>query len=129
MLIKRIEFKSILKDNKGFTLVEVLAAVTLMTVSLLMIVQLLSYSMSWNSESGNITVAKNLAQEKIEEYRNNKYTVGETVAVVTDFPKYRRGVQVLADPTAGITTVKVTVTWTAKNGSSKSVELHTVISN
>lgn len=127
MYLKIIRRNKKLNNEKGFTLVEVLAAVTLMAVSLLFIVQLLSYSMKYNSESGNITIANNLAQDKIEEYRNNSYSTGEAISVVSGYPNFKRSVEVTSNsPTTDTDTIKVTVTWIPKSGNTNSVVLQTV---
>lgn len=63
--------KKALKENKeGFTLIEVLIAISLMVISLLAMVALLVRTISLNEVIANKFLAANLAQEGIEIVRN-----------------------------------------------------------
>ena len=74
MLSLRIKLKekefSFLKNNKGFTLVETLIAITLVTVGLLGAVTLIIYAISVTSLVRGKLIASQLAQEGVEVVRN-----------------------------------------------------------
>jgi prepilin-type N-terminal cleavage/methylation domain-containing protein len=63
----------ITNDNQGFSLVEVLVSVFIVTVALLAIIKIFPFGMQINKASENLTVANGLAQSKIEQLTSMAY--------------------------------------------------------
>lgn len=61
---------SYIKGKDGFTLLEVLIAIALLSVGLLSIAGMMVVSIRGNASGGKLSVATTLAQDKIEELRN-----------------------------------------------------------
>lgn len=57
-------------DQRGFTLLEVLVAMTILTIGLLGIAAMMITAINANGQSRRMTIATNLAQQRIEEMRN-----------------------------------------------------------
>ena len=116
-----------LHDNNGFTLIEVLVAMVILSVGLLGTAALITGIIRSNKVSNRITTATVLAQDKMEEIKNAGYTNAgnETRAFLSSpFDNYEREVTVASDsPSSGMKTVNVTVYWE----SSKSVSLQTIL--
>jgi prepilin-type N-terminal cleavage/methylation domain-containing protein len=122
---------------KGFTLVEVLAALVLFLITLVGLSSLLTTTMQANAQAKRITTATNLAQDKLEEVRNTAYSsvssgsdsakLTETGGTSGSGAIYTRSWTVTADsPAAGTKTVTATVTWTDQTGS-HTVQLQTIV--
>jgi len=116
------------QNNKGFTLIEVLVAMVILSIGLLGTAALITGIIRGNQVSNRITVATTLAQDKMEDIKSFSYSnaVSETRAFLP-FPddQYERQVTVVDDsPAADMKTVTVTVYWQ----SSKSVSLKTILS-
>lgn len=62
--------RSKLRDQVGFTLLEVLVAMTVLTIGLLGIAAMMITAMQGNQQSRRMTIATNLAQQRIEEMKN-----------------------------------------------------------
>ncbi|MBW2636881.1 MAG: prepilin-type N-terminal cleavage/methylation domain-containing protein [Deltaproteobacteria bacterium] len=62
-----------IKDNRGFTLIEIIIAIFILVVALMGLAGVASTVISGNSFSKQITTATTLAQEKIEELSNTNY--------------------------------------------------------
>ena len=66
-------------NNKGFSLVEILVSVFIVTVALLAIIKVFPFGIKVNKASEDLTVANGLAQSKIEQLSSLSYddlTVG-----------------------------------------------------
>ena len=125
-----------LQDEKGMTLVEVLAAMAILAV--IGIVMLTSFTQSYQikTEAGRLTVAGNLAQQKLEELRLEDFdrldSQGSKVAPFL-FPKGNVGAYVywvevvtpLANP--NLKEIKVNVSWQGNGG--RIVTLGTLMGN
>ena len=59
--------KSLVANNKGFTLAEVLVALTLLAVGVIAVVCMFTVSMHANLKANQYTAANNLAQEALED--------------------------------------------------------------
>lgn len=114
---------------KGFTLLEVLLAVILLTVSFLVLTEGLTLGLVAASDSESMLIATHLAQEKLEEIRNRSYgaIASETKAPVSGYSAFEREVTVTL-PQANLKQVSVDVTWLHKTDELK-VNLVTYVSN
>ncbi|NQT10837.1 MAG: prepilin-type N-terminal cleavage/methylation domain-containing protein [Desulfobacteraceae bacterium] len=115
-------------NNSGFTLMEVLVAMLILSVGLLGMAALITGIINSNKLSNRISAATVLAQDKMEDIKRIGYSnaVSETKASMSSpYDKYEREVTVVDDsPAANMKTVTVTVYWE----SSKSVSLQTILS-
>ncbi len=111
------------RNDKGFTLLEILVALTLLTVGLLGVAGLTVGVMRGNRYSNIVTTATTLAQDRMEKIRNRGYIGADSLAgtenSVTGFPFYKR-VTVISPPSGGMKTVTITVFW---DGGASSVAL------
>lgn len=121
------------KDN-GFTLIEVLIAIVILSVGLLGMASLTVGIIKGNKFSNEVTMATTLAQDKMEDVRREGYaTVGnigdadEDENPVTDYPQFRRitSIQGVGSPAvASLKSIIVTVSW---DSNAHSVEVKTIL--
>ena len=114
---------------KGFTLLEILISLVIVTVSIVFISGAFSSSMVGSVDAEKTTVAMNLAQRRMEEMRNLDFDTGiiaEAKADVSGFSGFQREVSV-SEPQTDLKQVTVTVYWTYK-GDEISVPLVVYIS-
>jgi type IV pilus assembly protein PilV len=122
----------VLKNEPGFTLIEVLIAIVILSIGLLGMASLSVSIIKGNRLSNDLTTATTLAQQKMEDIRlaaEADFTaVGdETAAVVNDV--YIRGVDVDDDnPAPGMKRVTTTVSWGGASKTDHKVELVTILS-
>ena len=125
---QRPEVPPRLRSSNGFTLMEVLVAMLILTVGLLGMAALITGIINSNKLSNRISTATVLAQDKMEEIKGLNYSsvVSEPQSSLpSPYDKYERKVTVLDDsPDNNMKTVKVEVFWE----SSKSVSLQTILS-
>jgi type IV pilus assembly protein PilV len=114
-------------NNSGFTLIEVLVAMVILSVGLLGTAALITGIINSNKVSNRITTATVLAQDKMEEIKRIGYSSENEPRAVLSSPynNYEREVTGLdvESPAANMRTVTVTVYWE----SSKSVSLQTIL--
>jgi len=127
--------------SRGFSLLEVLLAMSILSFGMLGTGALLAGVIKGNDISQRITTATVLAQDKIEELREQKYrdlpststyTAEDygSVSYTTDqgtvsYPRFKRATIILADtPTSGMITA---VVWVFSRTSSHPVTLRTII--
>ena len=114
-------------NNSGFTLMEVLVAMLILSVGLLGMAALVTGIINSNKLSNRISTATVLAQDKMEDIKRIGYSAGnETRAFLSSpYDNYEREVTGLdvESPAANMKTVTVTVYWE----SSKSVSLKTIL--
>ena len=114
-------------NNSGFTLMEVLVAMLILSVGLLGMAALITGIINSNKLSNRISTATVLAQDKMEDIKRIGYSAGnETRAFLSSpYDNYEREVTGLdvESPAANMKTVTVTVYWE----SSKSVSLKTIL--
>jgi len=121
-------------DN-GFTLIEVLVAITILSIGLLGMATLSVNIIKGNRISNDLTAATTLAQQKMEDIRlaseaDPTSVVDETAAVLpSPDDEYIRGVVVDDDnPAPGMKRVTTTVSWGGASKTDHKVELITVLS-
>lgn len=118
-------------NNSGFTLMEVLVAMLILSVGLLGMAALITGIINSNKLSNRISTATVLAQDKMEEVRRVGYsgmpasnTTTEENTVI-DYPLYKRVTFTeVANPDAGMKKITVTVYWDLD---AHSVELKTIL--
>ena len=118
-----------LRRSRGFTLLEILIALIILTVGIVAIVGLFSSGLAGSVDVENMAIAMNLAQRRMEEINNLDFDTGivsETKAVVSGFSNFQREV-VVSEPETDLKQVTVNVYWSYK-GDEITVPLVTYIS-
>ncbi len=115
-------------DRSGFTMIEIIIAVLLLTVGLLGIVSVSVMVIDGNQFSKTMTTATSLAKDKLEELQSAGYeNIVSSTAPETKENIYQRSWTVTADsPGPNMKTVVVTVTWPWK-GQTRDVTLQSII--
>ncbi|MBI4743868.1 MAG: prepilin-type N-terminal cleavage/methylation domain-containing protein [Actinobacteria bacterium] len=120
-----------IKNENGFTLLEILGAVTLLAVSLIPIM-LIFYNGTFNTRATTYrNVAIDFAQQKMETIRNMSYDNITAANLPSDNPEsgertFTRTVTIVTSPTgfdSNMKQITVTVSWTDDSGNTKSVSL------
>ena len=121
-------------NNKGFTLIEVLVAITILSVGLLGTAALITGIIRGNQVSNRVSTATTLAQDKMEDIKSEGYDdVGdigdpdENENPVTGYSEFRRvtSIQGVGTPAvSGLKSISVTVYWNSDNSQ---VELQTIL--
>ena len=121
-----------LRDDNGFTLLEILVAITLLCIGLLAMAALTAGIMRGNLFSNQLTTATTLAQDKMEDIRRLGYsgtptsdtTTTEDYNSIPNYPAYKRVTFTDVGNPTGMKTVTVTVYW---DSDAHSVELKTIL--
>lgn len=102
--------------EKGFTLLEVLMAVLLVTIGIVTLSGAFSVGLFASGNSESLLLATHLAQEKMEEIRNKSYAsiTNESRAAVSGFSSFEREV-VVSTPLTDLKQVSVNVYWDNKD--------------
>ncbi len=100
---------------KGFTLLEVLITIVIMTAGLILLLEAISIGLFAGGQNENDLVAVALANEKLEDIRNMEYDdiTDEAKAAVSGFSSFEREV-VVTTPETGLKQIIVNVYWPAK---------------
>jgi type IV pilus assembly protein PilV len=125
------------RNAKGFTLIEVMIAIVILSVGLLGMASLTIGIIKGNKVSNDLTMATTCAQDKLENFQRLDYadipptTSPETEDYnsVTGYENYKRVTLTTADsPAENMKTVTVTVFWRDAHLGEHSVELSTIFS-
>ena len=122
-------------NNNGFTLLEILVAIVLLSIGLLAMASLTVGIMGGNLFSNQLTTATTLAQDKMEDVRRRGYsglpasdtTTTEDYGQITGYPLHRRVTFTDFDYSvagAGLKKITVTVFWDLNQ---HSVALNTIV--
>jgi len=131
--MKSINFMNMFntRNNSGFTLMEVLVAIVILTVGLLGTAALIAGIINSNKLSNRISTATILAQDKMERIRGVGYADAEDedgtedYNIIPNFPLYKRITGVVAgSPAPGMKNITVTAYW---ESDAHSVELKTIL--
>jgi type IV pilus assembly protein PilV len=130
-----IRRKKTFRSRDGFTLIEVLVALLILSVGLLGVAGLTAGIIRGDFFSRNITSATAIAQTQLEAVQNKGYLNANT----TNFPSSAATVSMggvnfsrtttITDnsPAANMKTISVTVTWNEANNAARSVSLQTIL--
>ncbi|TDE66095.1 MAG: hypothetical protein D8M57_04605 [Candidatus Scalindua sp. AMX11] len=121
-----------LNNENGFTMVELMIAIVIITLGMFAVMSLVVVVIRGNSNSDNMTTATILAQDRMEDAKRLGYAglpgpipVVEGYGSMTAHPLYRRVSTITVDdPFVGMTSVNVEVFWDSDN---HSVALDTII--
>jgi prepilin-type N-terminal cleavage/methylation domain-containing protein len=117
-----------IKRSKGFTLLEMLIAMTILSVALLGLGQMMLLSIRGTSFGNKVTEATTLAQDKMEELRTVDWNTLQDGNDVVNGPQginYRRTWGIV--PTGTMKTVNLAVIW--NDGNDHSIRITSVITN
>jgi type IV pilus assembly protein PilV len=126
--------------QEGFTLLEILVALTILSIGLLGMAGITTSIIHGNSLSNKVTTATTLGQDRMEHFRRLGYSttpvcgtppITEDYNSITNYPFYKRvslitgvGTDDCTVAPDGMKTVKITVYWDL---GAKSVELQTIL--
>lgn len=122
-----------LHNNKGFTLLEILVAILVLSIGLLGMAALTGGIIHNNKFSKELTTATILAQDQMEEIRRLGYSgtpstdtdATEDYNSITNYPSYKRVTSTrVNNPAAGMKKATVIVCW---DSDSHSVALQTIL--
>lgn len=108
--------RRLIRNRKGFSLLEVLLAILLFSAGFVFLLQIISTGLFAGSVNEDEIIATYLAREKIEELRNASFAgiAPEAKAVVGSFPAFSRQVAV-STPQPDLDQITVTIYWYAGN--------------
>jgi prepilin-type N-terminal cleavage/methylation domain-containing protein len=120
-----------LNSADGFTLIEVLIGLVILTIVSLALASLTISTIRGNTFSKQMTTATMLAQDKLEQVKRLGYSqvntaVGtEAYGTIANSPAFKRVTAIAAHPPTTALTVTVTVSWAAD---ARSVVSRTIVS-
>ena len=117
------------QNQRGFTLIEIMVAVTLLSIGLLGMAGLTVGIMRGNTLSNRVTTATALAQAKMEDLKRVGYSGASAKAedynAISGYPLYKRDTVIDVDtPELGMKTVTITVSW---NSDASSIAVETIL--
>ncbi len=120
------------KNDKGFTLIEVMISMVILAIGILGLAPLMVLSIYSNTYSQDLTRATAVAQDRIEQLKNQgNFGVMPYVEPPTTIDgTYDRSILVDdastdASVPAGVYRIKVTIAWTDEKGLARSVDYYT----
>ena len=122
-------FQDFKLKKRGFSLLELLLATVLLSMGLVGLVNAFSMALIESSQAKYFSVAKNLAEEKLEEIRNLSYggIIDEAKAPVIGFSDYQRQVR-STQPQPGLKQIQIDVFWQARGGET-SISIYSLVSD
>lgn len=126
---KIIPIRSNIERNHGFTLIEILIAIVILTIGLLALVSVTVMVIKGNSLNRGITTATTLAKDQLETLKNTNYNSVASSSgwlTVTGFSGYERRWQVATSGNQKTIVMEVRWIW---QGSYHQVTLDTIISS
>ncbi|MGH8004062.1 MAG: type IV pilus modification PilV family protein [Limisphaerales bacterium] len=124
--------KKFRKNDKGFTLIEVMISMVILAIGILGLAPLMVLSIYSNTYSQDLTRATSVAQDRIEQLKNaGNFAVMPYTETDPDIDgTYDRTILVddaSTDGTvpAGVYRIKVTISWTDDKGMARSVDYYT----
>lgn len=121
------------KFQSGFTLLEVMVAIVILTIGLLGTAGLTTGVVKGNHYSKNVTSATAAGQTKLEAVKSGGYTNATTANFPNDTVKmggtsFTRTIAITnSSPAANMKTVSVTVSWSESNNTARSINLQTIL--
>lgn len=118
----------LLKESKGFTLIEVLIALVILSISLLGLAGLMVMTTKNNAWGSHMTEAATFGQDKLEEFMVTSWAnivSGSDLKTGATGVNYTRTWTVVADGTNTLKTVTITLNWIDKI--SHSIQLLSVV--
>jgi len=117
-------------QSRGFTLLEVLLVLIVLTAVLVPLLQVLSTGLLASDEVKNTNTAAILAQKKIEELKDTAFASisSEAKTAIASYPAYSRQV-IVNTPQTDLKDIQVIVFWRPGTGVETSVSIETLISN
>ena len=120
-------------NNRGFSLIEVMVAMVILTIGLLGVAGLQSTAITGNQHGNTMMQATTLAEETIEQIRNAAYddiTVTNFPALVSDVDGSIYDREILIEPDTPLNELKrITVTVSWRTLRRHQVVLRTIVSN
>jgi len=125
------DVETLTKEREGFTLLEVLIAIVILSVGLLGMASLTVGILKGNKLSNDLSKATVLAQDKMEDIRRTGYT-GVTNEIKAELPtpdnEYKREVTVTADsPATNMKSISVKIYWGGSSKEDHDVEIETIL--
>ena len=115
--------------SSGFTVVEVLIAMVILSVGMLAIAGMMGVAIQANAFSSKMSLATRSAQQKLEQVKNATYSTVVAGSDAADANGLTRSWTVTDDtPIANTKTIVADVTWVDEKGVSRAVQFSTVIS-
>jgi prepilin-type N-terminal cleavage/methylation domain-containing protein len=120
-----------LQRAEGFTLIEVMIGMVILTIVSLGLINLTVSTIRGNAFSKHMTTATILAQDKLEQVKRLGYSqvntaVGtEAYGTIANFPSFKRETSIATHPPTTAVTVTVTVSWASD---ARSVVSRTIVS-
>ena len=122
--------KRILQDKGGFTLLELMVSLAIMSVGMLGVVAMFVYAMGGNAEGRNLSKATNLAGKQIEVLKLTAFAdlTSNTAGVFAPAPDnmFKTSYWTVKDPVLNMRKATVSTTWVIK-GITHEVRLSTEI--
>lgn len=112
---------NLLRKPKGFSLIEVLIALLILSVTLLGLASLMATTIKYNSFGGHMTEATNFAQDRLEQLKTTPWkTLASGFDQMTGSTGivYSRNWKVVPNPDDTLRTVTITINWTDRNNHS-----------
>ena len=109
--------KQLLRSNAGFTLIESMLTMVILSISMLALAGLQVNALRGNALSRRMATAVSVAEQKLEQLKNTFYTniQSESATQITASNlNFTQQVTVTNGPLANTKTVSVTVTWQDK---------------